>query len=257
MDGTPRRWPYSWLPRQAIEKTKSLAATLPGGNSGKTQLPLIPENASAGYCPPSQACCSSKPALCSSEVTTPAQDEVLRFGEFELRPATGELRHLSAAGPAQPQRLPPQPARLLEILVRKQGALATREAPTRIAIVPFELAASEPIRHHDLAKISEWLVAELSSGWQGRLEVIGPRSTAAYDAKPFPDIAGLARDFELDYVLNARDLDDGGSSDLLVELIRVDNGAHPWVQYFETLEPWLATATTVRDGVIEAMHLPP
>ena len=185
MDGTPRRWPYSWLPRQAIEKTKSLAATLPGGNSGKTQLPLIPENASAGYCPPSQACCSSKPALCSSEVTTPAQDEVLRFGEFELRPATGELRHLSAAGPAQPQRLPPQPARLLEILVRKQGALATREAPTRIAIVPFELAASEPIRHHDLAKISEWLVAELSSGWQGRLEVIGPRSTAAYDAKPF------------------------------------------------------------------------
>jgi len=47
-----------------------------------------------------------------------------RFGEFEFDVASGELRK-SGAGDAE--RLPPQPARLLELLVERSGALVTRE----------------------------------------------------------------------------------------------------------------------------------
>ncbi|MGH9239993.1 MAG: winged helix-turn-helix domain-containing protein [Vicinamibacterales bacterium] len=47
-----------------------------------------------------------------------------RFGEFEFNIASGELRK-SGAGEAE--RLPPQPARLLQLLVERSGAIVTRE----------------------------------------------------------------------------------------------------------------------------------
>jgi DNA-binding winged helix-turn-helix (wHTH) protein/TolB-like protein len=47
-----------------------------------------------------------------------------RFGEFEFNVASGELRK-SGAGEAE--RLPPQPARLLQLLVERSGAIVTRE----------------------------------------------------------------------------------------------------------------------------------
>ena len=50
-----------------------------------------------------------------------------RFGEFEFDVASGELRK-SGAGDAE--RLPPQPARLLELLVERSGALVTRGRTT-------------------------------------------------------------------------------------------------------------------------------
>jgi len=47
-----------------------------------------------------------------------------RFGEFEFDVASSELRK-SGAGDAE--RLPPQPARLLQLLVERSGAIVTRE----------------------------------------------------------------------------------------------------------------------------------
>jgi DNA-binding winged helix-turn-helix (wHTH) protein/TolB-like protein len=47
-----------------------------------------------------------------------------RFGEFELDVSSGELRR-SEGGDAE--RLPPQPAQLLQLLVERGGAIVTRE----------------------------------------------------------------------------------------------------------------------------------
>jgi DNA-binding winged helix-turn-helix (wHTH) protein/TolB-like protein len=47
-----------------------------------------------------------------------------RFGEFEFNAASGELRK---SGSAEAERLPPQPARLLQVLVERSGAIVTRE----------------------------------------------------------------------------------------------------------------------------------
>jgi len=48
-----------------------------------------------------------------------------RFGPFEFDADSGEIRRLDGAGPTQ--RLPPQPARLLGLLVERQGAVVSRE----------------------------------------------------------------------------------------------------------------------------------
>lgn len=46
----------------------------------------------------------------------------VRFGVFDFDAATGELRRNGA-----PVRLPPQPARVLSLLVARAGELVTRD----------------------------------------------------------------------------------------------------------------------------------
>jgi len=292
----------------------------------------------------------------------------VRIGDFVYEPATGEVRP-AAPGGAGGMRLPPQPARLLEILIEKDGELATREeiraalwpdthvdfdqglhfcvrqirsafgdsasepayvetlpkrgyrlippvvpagtrgpdpaegggrdgpdagpdgrrrawrrlaligvaialataglglvracraptgTPIRLAIMPFELAA-EGGESEDLARLSEWLVVELSGGWAGRLEVIGPRSTAAYSGFPFPRLDRLAEDLSADFVLNARWLERDGESEseLIVELIRLGDGAHPWAELFSDVRSWEPIALRVRDEVARSLGLSP
>jgi DNA-binding winged helix-turn-helix (wHTH) protein/TolB-like protein len=48
-----------------------------------------------------------------------------RFGEFEFDAVSGELGRRDA--PGEVRRLPPQPAKLLRLLLEKRGAVATRE----------------------------------------------------------------------------------------------------------------------------------
>ena len=59
------------------------------------------------------------------EAAVPADKQ--RFGPFEFDPVSGELRNLEDDGPGSVQRLPPQPARLLALLVERQGELVSRE----------------------------------------------------------------------------------------------------------------------------------
>ena len=48
--------------------------------------------------------------------------EILRFGSFELDPASGELRQRG-----DPIKLPPQPFKVLELLARHSGQVVTRD----------------------------------------------------------------------------------------------------------------------------------
>lgn len=126
--------------------------------------------------------------------------------------------------------------------------------PIRLAIMPFErggpAAGSE-----DRALVSEWLVAELADGRGDRLEVIGPRSTAGYSALPFPQLDRLAADLAIDFVLNARAFARDGEQGLLVELIRLDDGAHLWAEFFTGERSWQAIARRVEERVVEALDL--
>jgi len=136
------------------------------------------------------------------------------------------------------------------------GRAPTASHPIRLAIMPFELA-TEDGRSENLARLTEWLLVELVGGLAEQVDVVGPRSTAQYSAFPFPDVRRLADDLAIDYVLNARFLERNGESLLIVELIRLKDGAHPWVELFTDTSSWRAIAEEVRDNVIEALRLPP
>ncbi len=125
---------------------------------------------------------------------------------------------------------------------------AATGAPVRLAIMPFELAA-EGERGADLAQISEWLVAELGGDVDGGIEVVGPRSTGAFSSFPFPDLDRMSGELQVDHVLNARLLERDGETQLIIELIRLSDRAHPWVELYEDPSDWRAIAREVSDGV--------
>ena len=112
----------------------------------------------------------------------------------------------------------------------------------RLAIMPFELAASaeRSEERSRLALVSETLLVDLARDDGAGLEVIGPRTTAKYHGSPFPDLDALVNELGIDYVLNGRYLEpppDSAPAEsapvLLVELIRLEDRAHPWVERFD------------------------
>jgi DNA-binding winged helix-turn-helix (wHTH) protein/TolB-like protein len=289
---------------------------------------------------------------------------VVRVGDFEFEPSTGDLRRVHPEPPGETVRLAPQPAKLLALLIERKGDLLEREeirraiwpdthvdfdqslafcvrqlraalgdsgakptyvetlprrgfrlvapvtangnnapapgppppvaastparrlgpllagaavviamftfalrssrapaSPPRLAIMPFELAATVANAEDRarLARISEWLVAELARDRASPIEVIGPRTTASYHGSPFPDLDALVEDLDADYVLNDRYLEESPETPgnvLLVELIRLDDRAHPWVERFDSDRPWEEVARTIRDGVRAAIVKP-
>ncbi len=314
---------------------------------------------------PSDSACgiaAAHPIL--ARVETSATLQWARIGDFVFDGSTGEVRpvHLGSSQPAV--RLPPQPTKLLELLIRKNGELATREEirealwpdthvdfdqslhfcvrqirsafgdsateptyvetlprrgyrlmrpvelvaeeasaaailerdsrpaetrrragyllwgsllaiaavivlgllrvgrapagshPIRLAIMPFELA-TEGERSDDLARLTEYLLVELVGGLAERVDVVGPRSTARYSTFPFPDVQRLAEDLAIDHVLNARFLERDGESLLIVELIRLEDGVHTWVELFTDTSSWQAIGEEVRDNVVAALRPPP
>jgi DNA-binding winged helix-turn-helix (wHTH) protein/TolB-like protein len=127
--------------------------------------------------------------------------------------------------------------------------------PARLAIMPFELA-SEGGQSATLARISEWLVADLAGSEGGGIDVVGPRSTAPYSEFPFPDLRRMAGELEVDYVLNARFLERDGERQLIVELIRFSDRSHPWVELYDDTGDWRAIARAVSAGVRGVLRPP-
>ena len=169
---------------------------------------------------------------------------------------------VTASTPAR--RLAPLLAGAAVVIAVFTFALRSSRAPAslpRLAIMPFELAATEADAEDRarLARISEWLVAELGGDDASPIEIIGPRTTASYHGSPFPDLDALVEELNADYVLNDRYLEETPGTPgnvLLVELIRLDDRAHPWVERFDADRPWEEVARTVHDGVRAAIAPP-
>ena len=107
----------------------------------------------------------------------------------------------------------------------------------RVAVMPFGEAAPE--HGVELAPlfedISQHLVAAFAADGLERVEVIGPSTTHAYLGSRFPQLDRLREELDAQYVINAFALGDAAASaqtELLIELIRLDDGAHPWVDSF-------------------------
>ena len=199
----------------------------------------------------------------------PAYIETLPRRGFRLvAPATAVGNDASAPDPRPPvtasttaRSLVPLLAASAVVIAVFTFALRSSRAPTpppRLAIMPFELAATEANAEDRarLARISEWLVAELARDNNSPIEIIGPRTTASYHGTPFPDLDALVEELNADYVLNDRYLEESSETPgdvLLVELIRLDDRAHPWVERFDADRPWEEVARTIRDGVQAAI----
>ncbi len=137
-------------------------------------------------------------------------------------------------------------------LARGRSSTTVASGP-RLAIMPFELAAVGD-EGDDLARISEWLVVEFSGGEADDVQVIGPRSTAPYSAFPFPRMRELAADLGADFVLNARYFDQEDERLLVLELIRLDDGTHPWADTWSDPGDWRRIAREAKRQVTAVLE---
>lgn len=155
---------------------------------------------------------------------------------------------------------------LLAVALLSVGWLALRSIPApqestpaptpavRLAIMPFTPPPGRGLP--DTTAIAEILLVELGRE-PSRVGVVGPRTTGAYEGS-FASWGKLTEDYELDYILNGRfiELDSAAPNnepELLVELIRVDDGVHVWVERFPASADPQAVAETVGAAVGERL----
>lgn len=87
-----------------------------------------------------------------AEPATPGRAPWLGIGDFEFEPATGLLRRTDAEPGAAPQRLAPQPAALLALLIERDGDIATRDE-IRARIWPDVSVEFDASLHHCVRQV--------------------------------------------------------------------------------------------------------
>jgi len=127
------------------------------------------------------------------------------------------------------------------------------EPAVRLGIMPFAAPIAAGVES-DTRRIADHLVAELGRTDPRRLGVVGPRTTAAYDDSA-AGLRRLSRDYRLDFVVNGRFLETADGPVLLVELIRLQDGVHLWVQRFSPLDDPEAVAATIAAAVGSRLEL--
>ena len=280
--------------------------------------------------------------------------EPFRFGPFEFDAGSGELRRLDGSAPVQ--RLPPQPARLLELLAERQGAVVSREeirerlwpdthvdfdpslhfcirqvraalgdsaaepsyvenvprrgyrlvpevsrvqagvetlepiamagrrplaallavpailialaityfverprvpaSPVRIGIMPFQPPMDIP-GFERWRPIAEWILEDLATAAGPSAAIVGPTTTAAYVGSDGSDagLRKLADDYHLQYIVNARFINDKSGPRMLGELIRVSDGAHVWVRGYTDLSEGQRIGQEISRNVASVLKL--
>ena len=113
------------------------------------------------------------------------------------------------------------------VLVFTSGVRPLAKPLLRIGIMPFELQEAPN-------GIAETVLEELTTALDGRAEIVGPTSTTPYGHRD-ASMRNLAADYDLDYIVNGRFLDDERGKRMLAELIRASDGAHVWVQAYGDL----------------------
>jgi DNA-binding winged helix-turn-helix (wHTH) protein/TolB-like protein len=126
---------------------------------------------------------------------------------------------------------------------------ARPSAPVRLGIMPFSPPPGRADRGGEA--IADGLVARLGRDPE-RVGVIGPLTTGGYEATP-QGLQDLAKDYRLDFLLNGRYFGDGADEVFLVELIRVSDGVHVWVERFDDLSNPAAVADIVEAAAQSAI----
>ncbi len=138
------------------------------------------------------------------------------------------------------------------LLIIGPAELETLDAqPPRLGVMPFEPPATRE-GFPNTTRIAAELVRLLGNQPQ-EIILVGPATTSAHDG------TGSVRDFaaslQLDYVLNDRFLDEEAGPELLLELIRVSDGAHVWVDRFDQLDDWRRIAPMAAAAVGRELRL--
>ena len=173
----------------------------------------------------------------SDSATTPRYIETLPRRGYRLIP---EVRSLDAPSEDAARRRRRWPAALalagiaglvpLAVwLVLGSGARSAASVPV-IAIMPFV----PPSAAADLAggtPLADRILAQLASGAGARLRIVGPTTTRTFVGSA-ASVGELATEYELDYIVNGRFIDDERGRRMLAELIRTSDGAHVWVEAY-------------------------
>ena len=108
---------------------------------------------------------------------------------------------------------------------------ANKSRKIRIAIMPFrsDLPGFESLGNGEIATDC---LNHLSEHFD-TYDVLGPAATTPYFEQDM-SLPRLAKELDIDIILNGRFVASEDSRRLLVEVIRTDNGRHVWVKYFDT-----------------------
>jgi DNA-binding winged helix-turn-helix (wHTH) protein/TolB-like protein len=119
----------------------------------------------------------------------------LGIGKFEFDPATGQLRRTDAEPGAAPQRLAPQPAALLALLIERDGDIATRDE-IRARIWPDVSVEFDASLHHCVRQVRTALGERASEanyietsprrGYRLKCEIRRPAAPQPANAAPAP-----------------------------------------------------------------------
>jgi DNA-binding winged helix-turn-helix (wHTH) protein/TolB-like protein len=140
----------------------------------------------------------------------------------------------------------------LVLLERSAPATAVAPTPLRIGVMPFR----PPVdwRLSEVPEIAEWILEELTTVGDSRVEIIGPTTTTAYD-RADSRLESLGEDYDLAYVVNGRFLRDGTEPAMLAELIRISDGAHIWVERYTRFEDGRQVGREISRYVIDELGL--
>ena len=130
---------------------------------------------------------------------------------------------------------------------------AARQAPIRVAVVPFDNeTGQEP--YDGLARgIADATVARLAApGRIERLDVIG-NSAALRRPRSFRDLQQIGRDVRAEYVVLAQVKRDETRVRLIAHLIRVRDEAHVWAQTYDRPEFSLAVQAEIAESIALAV----
>jgi DNA-binding winged helix-turn-helix (wHTH) protein/TolB-like protein len=133
------------------------------------------------------------------------------------------------------------------------GRQAAATSPVRIGIMPFQPPAGMP-GAGGWRPIVEWILEDLSVVAGSSAGLVGPTTTAAYDASE-AGLRRLADDYDLHYIVNGRFLEAERGPRMLAELIRVSDGAHVWVRSYEDLSEGRRIGLDISRNVARVLEL--
>lgn len=135
---------------------------------------------------------------------------------------------------------------------------STPPPPPRIAVMAFTPPSDLPLTGlsgvEATERIGEEILVRLTQAAGARAQILGPRTTGAYDSSP-ASLQRMADDHDLDYFINPRFLPDEPTPRMLIELIRASDGAHIWVESFADLTPWQEIAAMAVEGTVGTLDL--
>ncbi|WP_428267643.1 winged helix-turn-helix domain-containing protein [Haliangium sp.] len=195
------------------------------------------------------------------EVAPPAASSAASPADTTPAPTGAVRSERSLSTPARARRRPRGTALWLgasavavavAVLVPLLLGTGAPAAGTRIAILPFADPAMSDTTAAQVTRVSERLLAELTSTLGTRADVIGPRTTSPLRAQGL-SLDAIAAAVAADYVINARFVGSFEAPEILVELIRSSDGRHVWVRYYQGFDDWHAIVTEIQAGVLSSL----